>query len=59
MLPELTAAAEPESAGAANTVGGEPDVQGIWTNAYDFPCNSPRSYIRKAFFTDEERAALD
>lgn len=36
MLLELTAAATLESADvAATTADGEPNLQGIWTNAYD------------------------
>jgi hypothetical protein len=49
-----------EKAGPApKTPWGTPDLQGIWTNAYDIPLQRPPQFASKEFFTDEERAALD
>jgi hypothetical protein len=43
----------------ATTPWGEPDLQGIWTNAYDTPLQRPARYADKEFFTEEERAQID
>ena len=39
--------------------GGDPDLQGIWTDPFQTPLQRPARYAGKETFTDEERAALD
>ncbi|MBM3770893.1 MAG: hypothetical protein FJW27_06325 [Acidimicrobiia bacterium] len=43
----------------ARTPWGEPDLQGIYTNAYDTPLQRSARFADKEFFSDEERAQLD
>ena len=42
---------------APRTAGGQPDLQGIWTNATLTPLERPASMKDKAFLTEEEEAA--
>lgn len=61
---EAPAAAAPPGGGekagpAPRTPWGTPDLQGLWTNAYDIPLQRPPQFAKKEFFTDEERATLD
>lgn len=49
----------PPVAAATRTPWGEPDLQGIWTNAYDTPLQRSERYANQEFFSDEERAQLD
>src|SRR5205814_2861426 len=41
------------------TVWGEPDLQGIWTDATDTPLQRPAKYANQEFFTEVQRAELD
>ena len=43
----------------ARTPDGQPDLQGIWTNATVTPLERPRGLAGKAFLTDAEAAALE
>ncbi len=43
----------------ARTPDGQPDLQGIWTNATITPLERPRALAGKAFLTDAEAAALE
>ncbi|MDO8677934.1 MAG: hypothetical protein Q7R30_05135 [Acidobacteriota bacterium] len=43
----------------ARTPDGQPDLQGIWTNATVTPLERPRALAGKAFLTDAEAAALE
>src|SRR5579863_6197936 len=38
------------------TADGQPDLQGLWTNATMTPLERPRALGDKAFFTEQERA---
>jgi hypothetical protein len=42
---------------AARTGWGEPDLQGLWVDAYDIPLQRPASLAGKEFLTDEELEA--
>src|ERR1700694_5326696 len=44
---------------APKTAWGEPDLQGIWTDAYQTPLQRSVQNAGKEFLTDEERAELD
>jgi len=41
------------------TADGQPDLQGMWTNATITPFERPRELAGKAFLTEEEAAALE
>src|ERR687891_404242 len=41
------------------TPDGQPDLQGIWTNATLTPLERPASMAGKAFLTEEEAAAIE
>jgi len=41
------------------TTWGTPDLQGIWSRAFDIPLERPAKYANQEFFTDAERAELD
>ena len=47
------------AADAARTPWGDPDLQGIWTNATITPFERPDALADKPFLTDEEAAALE
>lgn len=49
----------PPASGAARTPWGEPDLQGIYTNAHDTPLQRSARFADKEFFSDEERAQFD
>lgn len=50
----------PAPAGAAGkTAWGDPDLQGIWSNAYDTPLQRSARFAEREFFTDEERTRID
>ena len=53
--------ARPATAGwtVPRTPDGQPDLQGIWTNATITPLERPRALAGKAFLTDAEAAALE
>ena len=53
----LLAAGQPATNTA--TPWGDPDLQGIWTDAYDTPLQRPARFAGREFLTDEEVAALD
>src|ERR1700681_3836471 len=42
---------------APRTAGGQPELQGIWTNATLTPLERPRELANKAFFTEQEAAS--
>ena len=44
---------------ASRTPDGQPDLQGIWTNATLTPLERPASLKDKAFLTEEEAAAIE
>ena len=44
---------------ALKTPWGEPDLQGIWTDANDTPLQRPAKYADQEFFTEAQRAELD
>jgi len=44
---------------APKTADGQPDLQGIWTNATLTPLERPASMKDKAFLTEEEAAAIE
>ena len=44
---------------APRTPDGQPDLQGIWTNATLTPLERPRELANRAFFTAEEAAAYE
>jgi hypothetical protein len=54
---DAPSAAKAES--VPTTSWGKPDLQGIWTRAYDIPLERPTKYANQEFFTDAERAELD
>ena len=48
-----------QSATSTATPWGDPDLQGIWTDAYDTPLQRPARFAAREFLTEEEIAALD
>ena len=65
-LAQVPAAAESSASGgagqtadAARTPWGDPDLQGIWTNATITPFERPDALADKALLSDEEAAALE
>jgi hypothetical protein len=44
---------------APRTPWGEPDLQGIWTDAFDTPLQRPAKYANQEFFTAAQRAQID
>ena len=48
-----------QTADAARTPWGDPDLQGVWTNATITPFERPDELADKAFLTTEEAAALE
>jgi hypothetical protein len=48
-----------EPGGAPKTPWGEPDLQGIWSRAFDIPLQRPAKYANQEFFTEADRAGLD
>ncbi len=63
LCPVASALAQKPSAKAGwtptRTPDGQPDLQGIWTNATITPLERPASMKDKAFFTEEEVAAIE
>jgi hypothetical protein len=56
----ITVAALPAAAQrAARTPDGQPDIQGVWTNATITPFERPRALADKPFLTADEAAALE
>ena len=49
----------PLAAGAGQIPGGQPDLQGLWTNSTTTPLERPAAMADRAVLTDEEVAALD
>src|SRR5580658_2639386 len=47
------------SAQVFKTPWGEPDLQGIWTDATETPFQRPAKYANQEFFTEAQRAELD
>jgi hypothetical protein len=62
-LPDVAANAQtPKGASGwtlARTPDGQPDLQGVWTNATITPLERPKALAGKAFLTDAEAAALE
>jgi hypothetical protein len=52
-------AAAPKKWTQPKTPDGQPDLQGVWTNATITPFERPAALAGKAFLTDEEAAALE
>jgi hypothetical protein len=50
---------EPETWTAPRTPGGQPDLQGIWTNATSTPFERPPALADRAFLTEQEAEALE
>lgn len=48
-----------QAGASVKTSWGDPDLQGLWSNAYDTPLQRSARYANKPFFTEEERAELD
>lgn len=48
-----------EPATSLTTPWGEPDLQGIWTDAYQTPLERPARFAGREILTEEERAELD
>jgi hypothetical protein len=44
---------------STTTPWGDPDFQGIWTDAYDTPLQRPARFAGREFLTEQEVAALD
>src|SRR5207247_8769503 len=44
---------------ASRTADGQPDLQGLWTNATITPFERPKDLAGKEFFTEEESAAYE
>ena len=55
----LIVLALPLAAGAGQPPGGQPDLQGLWTNSTTTPLERPAAMADRAVLTDEEVAALD
>src|SRR4051812_31243610 len=64
-VPALAFAATPPAAKAAaaykapRTALGQPDLQGVWTNATITPLSRPAKYGQRAVLTPEEAAAME
>jgi len=43
----------------ARTAGGQPDLQGTWTNGTLTPLQRPPEFAGKEFFTEQEEAAFE
>jgi hypothetical protein len=48
-----------KSWGPSRTPDGQPDIQGIWSNASIIPLERPKELAGKAYFTREEEAAYE
>ena len=62
LLPAVVATAQtPPASGwtLARTPDGQPDLQGIWTNATITPLERPKALAGKTFLTEAEAAALE
>jgi len=57
--PSATGAANGQTAPAAETSWGEPDLQGIWSYDFEVPLQRPARFGNREFFTEEEQATLD
>src|SRR5262249_31475423 len=57
--PPVGASTNARQGSTPKTSWGRPDLQGIWSRAFDIPLERPEQYANKEFFTDAERAELD
>jgi len=57
--PPAAAATKPKQGSTPKTSWGKPDLQGIWSRAFDIPLERPAKYADQEFFTDAERGELD
>ena len=57
--PPAAATTNPKQGSTPKTSWGKPDLQGIWSRAFDIPLERPAKYADQEFFTDAERAELD
>ncbi len=55
----IAAQAQTAKAPVPKTPWGEPDLQGVWTYAFQIPLQRPPQYAGKEFFSDAEIARLD
>jgi len=56
---QTSAQAPTASVALLKTPWGEPDLQGIWTAAFDTPLQRPAKYADQEFFTEAQRAEID
>src|SRR5215467_13505114 len=57
--PPVAASTNPKQSSPPKTSWGKPDLQGIWSRAFDIPLERPAKYADQEFFTDAERGELD
>ena len=57
--PQSPGTAMPKTWAAPHTADGQPDLQGMWTNATITPFERPRALAEKQFLTEAEAAALE
>src|SRR6266568_3102133 len=55
----LLSAADAKKWTASRTPDGQPDIQGIWTNATLTPFERPKELAGKEFFTEQEAAEYE
>ena len=59
LAPVLLAQKAPKAWTALKTVDGQPDLQGVWTNATITPFERPAELAGKAYLTEQEAATLE
>ena len=58
-VPGQARLAEAKKWTAPRTLDGQPDLQGIWTNATITPLERPKELAGKEFFTEQEAAEYE